>query len=185
MPTSGCRARVLSFPLCGNSLLNHWIPACAGMTEGLRSGIRQEWKGGCRDGDKPHSSPVVIPAQAGIQAGGPECEGMAGFAGCPRPVIMPVYCHSRLSRNGLSKPLDSGLRRNDNGGFRRAAMGLLAVSPRPRQRGANFTSAQAGFPCPAAASGYWIGAARSGAPPSRRGLPQRPGLAVSARNRAG
>ena len=22
----------LSFPLCGNGLLNHWIPACAGMT---------------------------------------------------------------------------------------------------------------------------------------------------------
>ena len=25
---------LLSFPLCGNGLLNHWIPACAGMTKG-------------------------------------------------------------------------------------------------------------------------------------------------------
>ena len=42
--------------------------------------------------------------------------------------VVPVYCHSRLSGNGLSKPLDSGLRRNDGGGdsgFWRAATGVL------------------------------------------------------------
>ena len=67
--------------------------------------------------EKSIPTPVVIPAKAGIQEGGLECEGMAGFAGCLRPVIVPVYCHSRLSGNGLSKSLDSGLRRYDNGGL--------------------------------------------------------------------
>ena len=198
-----CRALVLSFPLCGNSLLNQWIPAFAGMTEGLRSGIRQEWKGGCRDGDKPHSSPVVIPAQAGIHAyrdvGGRAASGTgrrggrAGVRRDGRVCRMPAsgYRARVLSfprcGNGLSRLLDSALHRNDNGGFRPAPGGY--GSPRglapSAAAGPNFTSAQAGFPCPAAASGYWIGAARSGAPPSRRGPPQRPGFAVSARNRAG
>ena len=50
--------------------LNHWIPAFAGMTQGLRLGFFREWQGGYRDGDKPILTPVVIPAQAGIQEGG-------------------------------------------------------------------------------------------------------------------
>ena len=37
--------------------LNHWIPACAGMTRG------------CRDANKPILAPAVIPAKAGIQEG--------------------------------------------------------------------------------------------------------------------
>ena len=53
---------------------NHWIPACAGMTQWLR-GMTAGAVGccraqGCRDGDKPISTPIVIPAQAGIQETG-------------------------------------------------------------------------------------------------------------------
>ena len=145
-----------------------------GMAKG-RSGWRQT-----HSGLRRHSSEGWNPGK-GCRIG----DGMAGFIRMPtfgyRARVLPFP----LCGNGLFKPLDSGLRRNDNGGFRRAATGLLAVSPRPHAAGANFTSAQAGFPCPAAVCGYWIGAARSGAPPSRHGLPQRPALAVSARNRTG
>ena len=49
--------------------LNHWIPAFAGMTEGLKSGIWWEWQKGWQDDDKPTSTSVVIPAKAGIQEG--------------------------------------------------------------------------------------------------------------------
>ena len=40
----GCRFCVLSFPLCGNVLLNHWIPAFAGMTPWLR-GMKRKLAG--------------------------------------------------------------------------------------------------------------------------------------------
>ena len=36
--------------------INHWIPAFAGMTEGLKSGICQEWQRGYRDGNPLFSS---------------------------------------------------------------------------------------------------------------------------------
>ena len=39
---------------------------------GLKSGICQAWQRGCRDGDKLMAIPIVIPAEAGIQAGRPE-----------------------------------------------------------------------------------------------------------------
>ena len=42
----GCHSRY-----AGMYLINHWIPAFAGMTERLRSGIGQAWQRGCRDGN--------------------------------------------------------------------------------------------------------------------------------------
>ena len=48
-----------------------WIPACAGMTGGAATAFCQAQQRGCRDDDKLISAPVVIPAQAGIQEGGP------------------------------------------------------------------------------------------------------------------
>ena len=42
----GCHSRY-----AGMARFNHWIPACAGMTVGLKSGIRQEWQKDCRDGN--------------------------------------------------------------------------------------------------------------------------------------
>ena len=92
----------------------HWIPACAGMTEGLRSGIRQAWQRGYRDGDKPITTPVVIPAQAGIQEGRPRSEGVAGLIGWHVRLSL-LQLSFPLRGNGLCKPLDSGLRRNDGG----------------------------------------------------------------------
>ena len=52
----------------GNVLLNHWIPAFAGMTKGLKSEICQKWQRGCQDNDKPISVPVVMPAKARLRA---------------------------------------------------------------------------------------------------------------------
>ena len=50
----------------------------SGMAKGL-SGWRQT-----------HSDPVVIPAKAGIQERGPGSAGMAGFIGCPCPVVVTI-----------------------------------------------------------------------------------------------
>ena len=63
-------------PLSGHSRsagmygFNHWIPAFAGMTKGVRLVFFREWQRGCRDGDKLILTFGVIPAQAGIQGGG-------------------------------------------------------------------------------------------------------------------
>ena len=61
--------------------LNHWIPACAGMTKGVEvknlSGIAK----GLSGWQPTFSLLVVIPAKAGIQEGRPGGgEGMAEFA---------------------------------------------------------------------------------------------------------
>ena len=57
---------------------------------------------------------AVIPAQAGIQGALAGCWPRSGFPRFALPNALS--CHSRLPRAGgnvLSKPLDSGLRRND------------------------------------------------------------------------
>ena len=121
MPMSGCCAYVLSFPpVARMACLNHWIPACAGMTAGAEAGICQEWQRGCRDGDKPHSSPIVIPAKAGIQEGGPGSEWWQVLSDAYVRLLCLCFVIPARGGNGLSKPLDSGLRRNDK---------VLVVSP--------------------------------------------------------
>ena len=45
-------------PACaGMEGLNHWIPACAGMTEGLKSGICQTWQKGLSGWQQTHADP--------------------------------------------------------------------------------------------------------------------------------
>ena len=57
----------LSFPLCGNVLLNHWIPAFAGMTEGAAVRHLSGMAKGLSGCQPVYSLLGVIPAQAGIQ----------------------------------------------------------------------------------------------------------------------
>ena len=52
--------------------LNHWIPAFAGMTEEAKCRNLSGMAKGLPDGNKPISIPIVIPAKAGIQEGGPQ-----------------------------------------------------------------------------------------------------------------
>ena len=60
---SKCVAYWIVIPApAGMDYLNHWIPAFAGMTEGLRSVIRQEWQRGYRDGNPACFLFVVMPA---------------------------------------------------------------------------------------------------------------------------
>ena len=54
-------------------------------------------------------------SRRGIQEGGPRWSKESRFCRTARSIIVPVYCHSRLRGNGLSKPLDSGLRRAATG----------------------------------------------------------------------
>ena len=81
----------------GMDCLNHWIPACAGMT-GVVARIEMTGLPECI------YPPIVIPAKAGIQ------EGRPGWETNPSPKRAFPLCG-----NGLLKPLDSGLRRNDRG----------------------------------------------------------------------
>ena len=62
---------------------------------------------------------IVIPAKAGIQKR--RCRDICGHSGLFRCMpLNALNCHSRLQagENGLNKPLDSGFRRNDDGGHR-------------------------------------------------------------------
>ena len=68
--------------------------------------------------------PRVIPAQAGIQAG--DAAVARGWRALPDGRVRlscPWSCP--LCGQGLSKPLDSGLRRNDGGGFRLSPDGTV------------------------------------------------------------
>ena len=66
-----CRACDCHSRCAGMDYVNHWIPAFAGMT--VWAGVRHSavMAEGYRDGDEPTSTPVVIPAKAGIQEGRP------------------------------------------------------------------------------------------------------------------
>ena len=99
--------------------LNHWIPACAGMTRGLRgmmvgavggvagrgsvgmtaglrSGICREWQGGCRDGNPLVFSSLSFQRRLESRKRGRGGEGVTGF-GRRRVGGHPPGCHSRVA----------------------------------------------------------------------------------------
>ena len=111
-----------------------WIPAFAGMTEGLRSGICQEWQRGCRDGNLlfPCSSsfrrrPACMDA-GGRAASGTKAEESSGLCNTFPPearMTTQGYDFDRFvaDRHKLGSVwrfgchfLDSDLRRNGGGG---------------------------------------------------------------------
>ena len=105
---SGAHVRLsllLSFPLSGNGL---YTP--------LDSGLR-------RNDEMLVVIPAIIPVKAGIQERGPGGAGMAGFIGCPCPIVVTIVIPAK--REWLVNPLDSGLRRNDE---------MLVVTPSSFQR---------------------------------------------------
>ena len=80
----------------GMACLNHWIPACAGMTAGAAGQeLGRHGKGTVGIATNPFPLPIVIPAKAGIQEK-PGGEGPAGFTGwdgnklIPTPVVIPA-----------------------------------------------------------------------------------------------
>ena len=107
--THGCHSR-----LAGMYAINHWIPACAGMTGGgLESGMGQEWQRGCQDGNPTALSSSSFRRRPESRKERPGGKGMAGLARCPHPVVTPVIIPA--TREWIIKPLDSGLRRATTG----------------------------------------------------------------------
>ena len=53
----GCHSCDCHSRYAGMACVNHWIPACAGMTEGLKSGICWTWQKGLSGWQQTHADP--------------------------------------------------------------------------------------------------------------------------------
>ena len=115
LPPRDCHSR-----FAGIDGINHSIPACAGMTEGLESGIRQRKQRDYRNSELPVPSSSSFRRRPESRRGGPDGEKIAGFTGW-HARLRPRDCHSRFAGTarlnhwipacaGMTEGLKSGIR---------------------------------------------------------------------------